>query len=325
MKKIISLLLVLGVLTLAGCGDDDGTNPPPPSTTRVVATHPASAPSLTNVDDAVWSGISATSISVAAGSPKPVAAKPSAIPSTISVQAAVYGDSLFLRMVWSDATHNVWREKYTVGDSPPYFNHDCCDENAVNREDQLFIMFSGLADGVWDVWNWRSLTTAAGYLAEGMTYSNDLLESDTVSNEGLKPASRNEPPIGSQPYKMHENGNAFEGNLLYWEDAVDLDLVGYDWTTGQTIPGWIIDTTIFSRALSIRMSRWAIRAATDWDTTSNQYTVMLSRPLNTTYSDDLNMAALDSVKVKIGVLDNQISINLGSGSRGFTNEFWLVF
>lgn len=326
MKKITSLFLVLSLLALAGCGgDDDGTNPPPPASTRIVVAHPASAPSLTNVDDAVWSGITATSLSVAAGNPKPLAAKPSAIPSTLSLKAAIHGDSLFLRMVWSDVTHDVWREVFTVGDSPPYFNHDCCDDNAVHREDQLFVMFAGLAGGAWDIWNWRSLTTAAGNLAEGMTFDNGVLEADTVSNEGLNPASRNIPNIGSQPLKMHETGNAFQGNILYWTDAVDLDLLGYDWATGETIPGWLIDTTIYDRLPSIRMSRWAIRAAADWDTTSSQYTVMLSRPLNTGYSDDLNMAALDSVKVKIGVLDNQISINLGSGNRGFTGEFWLVF
>lgn len=326
MKKLTGLVLLFSAFALAGCGgDDNGTNPQPPGPTRILVAQPASAPSLTNVDDAVWNGISATSLAVAAGNPKPAVAKPSAIPANISVKAAIHADSLFLKVVWTDATHNVWREKWTVGDPPPSFVHDCCDDNAVNREDQVFVMFAGLPDGVWDVWNWRSLTTAAGFLAEGMTFSGSLLESDTVSNEGLKPASRNVPTVGSQPYKMHETGNAFQGNLLYWADAVNLDLLGYDWQTGETIPGWIIDTTIYDRIPSIRMSRWAIRAATDWDTTSSQYTVVLSRPLNTTYTDDLNLLLLDSVKVKVGVLDNQMSINLGSGSRGFTDEFWLIF
>jgi len=325
MKKLIGLLLIGSVLLVAGCGgDDDGTNPTPAST-RVIVASPATAPSSTNVDDAVWNGISATSLTVALGNPKPAVPKPSAIPSNVSLKAAVHGDSLFLKMVWADATHDVWREVYTVGEQPPYFNHDCCDDNALHREDQLFVMFAGLAGGAWDVWNWRSLTTATGYLAEGGTFVNGILESDTVGNEGLKPVTRNTPPVGSQPYKMHETGNAFEGNILYWEDAVDLNLIGVDWTTGQTIPGWLVDTTIYDRLSNIRMSRWAIHAATKWDTTSSQYTVVLSRPLNTGYSDDLNMATLDSVKVKIGVLDNQISINLGSGNRGFTGEFWLIF
>ena len=326
MKRLTGLMLIVSMLLFVGCGgdDDSGTNPPPAST-RVVVANLAAAPSLMNVDDAVWNGISATSLSVATGNLKPAVSKPSAIPPNISLKAAVHGDSLFLKMVWTDATHNVWREVYTVGDSPPNFNHDCCDDNAVHREDQVFVLFAGLAGGVWDVWNWRSLTTAPGFLAEGMTLDGTVLESDTVSNEALKPAYRNQPPAGSQPLLMHETGNAFQGNLLYTEDAVSVDFFGYDWQTGQTIPGWIIDTTIFGRIPDIRKSRWAIRAATTWDTTTSQYAVVLSRPMNTGYSDDLNMATLDSVKVKIGILDNQISINLGSGSRGFTGEFWLIF
>jgi hypothetical protein len=50
----------------------------------------------------------------------------------------------------------------------------------------------------------------------------------------------------------------------------------------------------------------------------------MCRPLNTGYADDLNLLPLDSVKMKVGVTDNQDNLSLGGSNRAFTNEFWLI-
>jgi len=49
------------------------------------------------------------------------------------------------------------------------------------------------------------------------------------------------------------------------------------------------------------------------------------RKLNTGYTDDFDLSTLDSVKVQLGILNNQASFTTGSNNRGFSEEFWLIF
>ena len=52
---------------------------------------------------------------------------------------------------------------------------------------------------------------------------------------------------------------------------------------------------------------------------------MMCRPLNTGFDDDLNMLTLDSVKMKVVVLNNQVDLTMGTNNRGISKEFWLIF
>jgi hypothetical protein len=124
---------------------------------------------------------------------------------------------------------------------------------------------------------------------------------------------------------MHEDSSAFHGYILYQPDAAPLSALSTGWTEGQTIPGKLIDTTVYDRLVSTRGARWAIRAADDYDSTGNQYTVMMCRALNTGFDDDLNMLVLDSVKMKVVVLNNQVDLTMGTNNRGISKEFWLIF
>ncbi len=328
MKRLACFLLILSAIIWVQCGgDDNGVNPPPETTARIVASHPGSSPSLNDPDDAVWNTVTPTGIALSyQNALKPGAAKPAAAADSVRLQAVVRNDSLFLRAVWSDATHNVWLDHYEVfSTSPVNFTRDCCGSQAAGQEDELIAMFAGLPGGAWDVWNWRALTTGPGYLAEGMTFTGGELVSDS---SGLQSGpALNHSPLGgtSQPTYMHKDSSAFHGYLLYLADAVPFRALSTGWTEGQAIPGKLIDTSIYSRQATTRGPRWAIRAADDYDSTGNQYTVVMCRALNTGFDDDLNLLLLDSVKMKVVVLNNQVDLTMGTNNRGISKELWLIF
>jgi hypothetical protein len=333
MRKLVGFFLLIALSLWMGCGDDDGTDPTPVPVPRVVVAQPGVAPSLDNADDGVWSSVIAKGIAVSATNvPKVAVGKAAAVPDSVYVKAIVHNDSLYVRLVWDDASHDIWRDRYevdTIEIGFVRFFHDCCEDNAINREDQLFIMFAGLPDNAYDTWNWRSLTTAVGRLAEGMTYQNGSLEPDST-DLGTAPAIRHTPMQGtSQPQYMRNDSSEFDGYVLYTEynppyELVSLDAGSEGWEKGQIIPGWLIDTSVFNRSSIIRGSRWDIRSASKYDSSATEYTVMLCRPLDTGFSDDLNMLALDSVKAKIGVLDNQIAVGTGGTRRGFSGDLWFI-
>jgi hypothetical protein len=326
MRKSMAILMLAGLALALACGDDNGNGPPPVTVQRIVVATPATAPGLDDVNDAVWSSITATAVDISSTIAPKVVAKPTAVPDSVLVKALIHDENLYLRLVWTDPTHSVWREVYTVDMIDVYarFFYDCCDDNAVNREDQLFVMFAGLPAGAYDTWNWRSLTTGPGFLAEGMTFEGDSLRPDEISSV-IKPAIRNASIGGIQPTYMHPDGGAHTSHILYLSDATTLDANEALWDIGNTVPGWMVDTSIVTRSAAARESRWDITSVAAYDSLSEQHTVVLCRPLNTGYSDDLNLAVLDSVKAKIGTLDNQTAIGSGGTRRGFSREFWLIF
>ena len=328
MKHLTILLMSCLLFFFAGCGDDDGGGPTPTPATRVVAAHPASAPSLDSVDDPVWDAINATTVDLDQSSfYKMAVGKTMAVPASLSMKALVYNDSLYLRVTWVDADHDVWRDRYDVLQTSPsvVISHDATGDDGAYAEDQLLVMFAGLDDDGYDVWNWRALTTAAGLMAEGMTL--DTLNG-LVSDDSNQPGYFVNAPIAgsSVPSYVHQDGSAFTGYILYTTE--DLDVLGSaynDWVVDQIVPGWRIDSAVVHYASAVRGSRWDIRAASEYDDGANQYTVMMCRPMNTGFAEDLNLATVDSVEVVVGVTDNQISIETEGSNLGFSESFWMIF
>ncbi|MEA3297382.1 MAG: hypothetical protein U9R56_05910, partial [candidate division Zixibacteria bacterium] len=235
------------------------------------------------------------------------------------------GGILYLRLVWEDATHDVTPENWKLLDKDNFnfaYNQD------VNFEDQLFIMLEGAPGGGWDTWNWRSHTTGVAGRAEGMTFLNSELDID----EGPNPlATQNGQAGGSRPTYVHQDEWEYDGFVLYIEDVIPVvsALQGRtnwkdstDTPDESTVPGWIIDTTVNKEGQPVE-SRWDIRTAYSHTDSLDQYTLVLKRQLNTTFTDDLDMSNLIKVKTKIGILNNQRDLLLGSSKRGFTSDFWL--
>jgi len=63
----------------------------------------------------------------------------------------------------------------------------------------------------------------------------------------------------------------------------------------------------------------------DYDSGLGEYTLVLYRKLHTDYSEDINLSTMDSVKVQLGILNNQELFTTGSNNRNFSEEFWVIF
>ena len=160
MKKNFALLVFSALLLLIGCGGDDVVDPGDP-TPKVTAAKSSTGPSLTNVNDPAWNAAAVSKLDLSGtNAPKLGLSKATAVADSVSVQAIVASDSLFMRFVWDDDSHSVWRDYFVITSlGPPIiFNQN----NSIEFdyfEDQLFVMFDGSPNGGWDIWNWRALTT----------------------------------------------------------------------------------------------------------------------------------------------------------------------
>ena len=355
MKKLIPISAVLLLGLWIGCGDDEGPNGPDgPTAVRVIADTTVGAPTLSSADEQVWAGVDSFLVEVLqANSPKLRPPEAAAVPPDIYVQAIKKADNLYLRLQWSDPTFDAYPDHFEVetiypGGLLPYVEFTT--EFSVLDEDQIFVMFDGLSEGGFDVWNWRVLTTGGAGLARGYSYTDALIE-DAVGTAGDSVAIVN-PPETQQPTYAHKDTSEFDGYILYLEDArhrendtLDIRdtfyLVGdppdtiFDtqyvffynttgWDSAQIVPGWLIDSRFVSLPDSARGSRWDIKAVSVYDDVAAQYRVVLCRELFTEYPDDIDLSAIDSVKVKIGIYDNQNDFETGGTNRGFSDDFWII-
>ncbi len=348
MKRLLPLIVLLSLGLLIGCGGDDEEPPTGGGTTipslQVVAA--TSAPSLTDPDDAgTWGGITPETLSVGAGSdylPKGSVGKVSSIPTNILVQATTFGGNLYLRLQWVDPTLSAYPDYYAVTKvSPPVeFSHD-----QIAEEDQIYVMFSDGAGG-YDGWNWKVLSTGGAGMGAGYTMTDattvpvlDSAGSASISTVVTNPATFNQPtyfPADTSEFTGYKL--LFDANILHRTDTVRLQIdpilndtvpitppLTGGWTVGQKIPGWLVQPGVADRPEAERGSRWDIKTVDKYDSLTNMYTVVLCRKLNTTYADDVDLSVLDSVKVKIAVLDNQDDFIAGGTARGFSEFLWLVF
>jgi len=349
MKRLIPIFAVLLVGLWMSCGDENGPTNNGDTTPRLVANTTVDEPSLSSPDEAVWSSVDSVTVPVKMGNaPKLNPPKVAAYPSEILVKAIKKGDKLYLRMQWSDTTFNAYPEHFFIIDSIPPIVFD--QKAGIMDEDQIFVMFSDFLGGGYDVWNWRVLTTGGGSLGKGYTYSDATLTGDSAGTTTDSVTVENEDQ-GWQPTYAHKDTSGFEGHILYLEDTVHwqdtlyikVDTIPYGeppetlydttavhfwnttgWELGQKVPGWIIDSSFASLTDEERGSRWDIRAVSDYDNDALEYHVVLCRKLYTTFSDDMDLSAVDSVKVTIGIFDNQVTFEPPGSDRGFSNDFWII-
>ncbi len=317
MRKLIPFIMVLFLTLCLACGDDDGTDSNgEPTLKSVYADTTVGAPPFVSANDAVWNQVTPTALSVAMNIGPP--AKGAGFADSLWFQAIKTDSMLYIRVVWNDAGHTLWRDHWSLWD---IVNFNLSRNVYGFDEDQLFVMFEGAPGGGWDTWNWRSLTTGQAYRAEGMTYDGGTMTLDTGVNVIAK---ENKQDVGmSRPKYIHKDMSAFDGWVLYEEDCISANANWHNdpgWDSGMTVPGWYIDTAV-SAWTAGPQSRWDITAL--YAHSAGTYTVVLARPL-TSFGEDLDMSALERVKVKIGVFDNQISFTTGGTYRAFTEAFWLV-
>lgn len=357
MKKLIPIFAVLLLGLWIGCGDDESANGPDgPTAVRVYADTTVSAPTLSSADEQVWASVGSFRVEVLQeNSPKRRPPEAAAVPPDIYVQAIKKAGNLYLRLQWSDPTFDAYPDHFFVVVNTGQIEFD--QNTILAQEDQIYVMFDSLPEGGYDVWAWRVLTTGGGGLGKGYTYNNATLTPDaagTASDSGTVKNIR----VFNLPTYAHKDtsdfGNELGHYILYTTDTlkytdtlyIDIDtvIIGEDppdtifdttaitfpltigWELDQKVPGWLIDSSFASPSHTDeeRGSRWDIKAVSVYDSLEFQYRVVLCRELNTLSADDIDLSAMDSVKVKIGIYDNQEEFGQPSNRRGFSDDFWII-
>jgi hypothetical protein len=331
MKIRLLFTAVLFPVLLIGCGGDDSTNPPTVPTTTITAAQPVSSPAA--VDAAVWSSIAATSVAIPTTGIKfkrSAEAEPASTASSVSIKAAVYSDTLYMRVQWADNTFSVWPSAWRIDSleqGSPLFEHQI-----TWAQDQLVLLFSGLTNSGWDVWHWQvhstsyavSADTLLSGFAEGKTLRNRVL---TTHAGDLNLTSANG-KYGefNRPTFIPVDSGEFTGYILSSDHVVQRDVLpNSGWTQGALVSGYLTDTSAASASAVDRGSRWSVKARALYE--AGHYTVLLSRAMSTSYSDDLNFVTGDSVTMRLGIsnnLDFTYSATQGDSEQGFTNAFILV-
>ncbi|MBU8932472.1 MAG: hypothetical protein KOO62_00550 [candidate division Zixibacteria bacterium] len=345
MKRLFPILVLFSVVLYIGCGgdDDNGGGTGPTTTIPSLQVNTTVTADLTgNALAAAWNTVDSLIVDVSGSKPPSKVVPSQALVYTpeVTVKAVQRDDTLFLWLRWTDTTHSVWPSVYTINSAVPLrFNERSpLDEGA---EDQMYVMFDGAPGGNWDVWNWRVVTTGGAHFAEGASWSGSALTNDAKgTGASFVIARENQPIAGDDPTYAHEDTSDFHGYLLFdtakisRSDTIitaDEDTVFWHetskWEIGQKIPGFYIDNSINAPGITEGNlgSRWDIRTVSHYDSSSTQYTLVLHRKLDTDYNEDIDLSAVDSVKVRLGILNDERYLITGSANRGFSEEFWIKF
>jgi len=348
MRKLLASILILSIGLLWGCGGDDngtdgGGGTPP---VRLQVNTSVAAPTMSSPDETVWNSVDSVMVGVsAANTPKVVpGAKIASVPSEVKVQAIALNDTLYVRLRWADPTFSAYPHLDTVTTTSPLtFSRD-----VTAQEDQAFVMFESAVD-TFDVWGWQVLRTGGLGLGMGYTYADLTLTPDAEGTASLETAVPNNEQNFTTPIYMSGDTSEFNGYILYLPpsgntvrlddtlrvDTIDVggqqvfNVIRYDqstgWTIGQKLPGYVLDSSVVAawRSDANRGSILDIRTTDNYS--GGMYSLVMKRAMNTGYEDDLNMIPLDSVKVVIGLFDNQDSFTTGGTKRGFSIPFWVIF
>ncbi len=349
MRKLLASILILSIGLLWGCGGsdsgtgDDGGGTPP---VRLLVNTSVAAPTMSSPDETVWNSVDSVMVAVsAANTPKVVpGAKIAAVPSEVKVQAIAKNDTLYVRLRWADPTFSAYPHLNTVTTTSPLtFSRD-----VTAQEDQAFVMFESAVD-TFDVWGWQVLRTGGLGLGMGYTYADGALTPDAAGTASLEiPVPNNEPGF-TAPIYMSGDTSEFNGYILYLPpsgntvlftdpmrvDTTDvggqlvIDTISYGqstgWTVGQKLPGYVLDSSVVAawRTDANRGSILDIRTTDNYS--GGIYSLVMKRAMNTGYADDMDLSAADSVRVVVGLFDDQDSFTTGGTHRGFSIPFWVIF
>ncbi len=348
MRKLTAAILMLGLVFGTGCGsddDDNGTNPPPPSVTRITAATGIVAPSLTSVTDTVWNRITPTTVAIASdrlGTSKQRPPTAMAVAPSVAVQTVVVDETLYMRFNWTDDSFDVWPNAWMVDSLIGTSAH--FEQLVIESQDQCLVLFDALPNDGWDAWLWQAhSSTVVGAVGEPMTgfaQGRTLRNSAFAIDAGTLDIVRENDSLMSFgiPSYLHNDTNAFTGFILPEaeadsvvfvlpdppsDDVVVLPITG--WTEGYMVPGYLTDQTVAQASVEERGSRWDISAVADYSAATDEYTLVLSRALNTGYPDDANLTSLAPVEVRFGITnESDFDLSHGSTKQGFTATFELT-
>ncbi len=327
MWRLIQLCAIAALVLVVACSSsDDDSGPTGPSDTRqrVAAYVTTSAPATDDPFDPLWDSVDVDTVPIRRSGA--IINSMKALPTHFELQIIRSTERLFVRCAWADPESNLRISpcRCISNDGTALFIKDSSEFDF--GEDQLLVMFDGAANDGWDTWRWLSYRTGTVGLAEGMIYRNGALIADASSIE----VYTNNVVDAGLPTYLSVEGPDFTGDTLYMSEATT-DWTGFQlsgWTNGQTIPGYLIDSAAARQVKASPQSRWDILSAWDYDESSGIHTVVLSRKLNTGFfsGDDVDLTPLDSVAVRIGMLDDLPDLlDNNSSQQAFTSELIVKF
>ena len=328
MKYLFLLPMLLLALFIGGCGsDDDGGSDGPvdpviPDPVYYTVNTAADAPDLNSIDD-IWDGID--SVVIPAGKyPAIIARDPQLGGVDLVLKAIVNSGVLYLYTQWPDADADLKRN---------YIYRNMEDEfarNITRGEDKIYVLFDNgqngteradcaamchldsakkhsTAGGNVDVWIWKSTTTYPAFIADDAWWNVDSMLIDYPIDYVKSPLySRNWSPAGaayfSTPLFRHATDSDFVGPFLYSNDTVSWipsDINLFD--IGDSLPAYSIDSSYHDTA-TVRDSRWDVLTYAEHE--NYKWTVVFARELNTGNDDDLDLSAVNTLQISIGLNDN---------------------
>ncbi len=356
MKKIFAIGLSLFSLVIFGCGGDSGTGGGGGDDfeqENVVVYTTSTIPSIENINDAIWDSAAVTLVRV--GHDTSYGVNSAFADDTMSLQAIVASDTLFLRARWRDYTAdsagNYIRKSSGTGS---WELVNIADAGA--GEDCLFIIFDGgnngtekadcasmchatansmstTGGGQADAWAWRSGTTNPVKMAEDQWIrpTGTALTGDQLTSGNRLAYFTNWSQIGlQQPIFMHVTDTAYHGIYLYTTDTVAYFYLGYGWDAvqGYRMPAYYVDSTVYKDPNA--GDRWDVKAMSGHS--ANYWTVVMKREMTTPSSIeatryDMDFAGLDSIQVTIAISNHHTDIVEDGGWREHSGSipFYLVF
>jgi hypothetical protein len=336
--------LVLGLaILLAGCGGDKGTNDNNGNghvkISRLVVDTTVTAPTLSDADESVWFQVDSTLVEI--GGSEAYGYNNNIQKQNVVTRAIKKADTLYIWVRWHDPTGaDIWADRLKK-------LSDAWDAGDLVGQDMFFILFDGQDNGTEradcatmchtpimkttggghaDAWKWMSTSTFPVFMSDDLWFTPTGTEDDNTVNAYIWRLNYD---AGFRPRWMHVDTTDFHGPFLYWRERRDYTFQDDAmWPVGDTIPGYVVDDTLYSSVTRNNNSRNNVRAVAKFDSTGARtewtWTLAFSRALNTGNSDDVNLAVLDSVQITMAATNNHHTNPLNQPEHSGSKPFWLI-
>ncbi len=318
-------LFALTSLIVSSCSKDKGAVNTDPSNTVIVKLVSTPPDTLDLINDPGWASAEETSIRIGVDA----AHSNDLGVGLVKVQAISDNTNLYMKFNWRDSSQSIrpgyWSYLPDTAACPgkvwaQNLGANCTEiDNAVTprweNEDVLALMLDmgtngtdkadcgntchllidttmqGLrhytSGGTVDAWVWRAGRTDPLHLADDECWGprEQLTRHDSFTVE-IYTMNADEREDNRLPIKMHSSGHGFTGNVLLEPETIPFAQdITVGWAPRDGLPGWIIKPDWYYN----KVSRYDVKAKSEYDDVVKRWTVVLYRKLTTTdLQEDVN-------------------------------------